>query len=45
MMTRKEVQQVVNLLYRLEEIYEYNNTDIGSLIGAHVDRLQDKLKQ
>ena len=44
-MTKREVQQIVNLLYRLEEIHDYDKTEIGSLIAAHVDKLQDKLKQ
>jgi len=43
-MTNEEIQQILNLLYRLEEIHDYDKTEVGSLIAAHVDKLQDKLK-
>lgn len=44
MMNKTEIQQLLNLLYRLEDLHEYDETEIGNLIGLHVDKLQDKLK-
>ena len=43
-MTEQEVKQILNLLYRLEDLHEYDKTEVGSLIGSYVDKLQNKLK-
>ena len=38
---KKETQQeLFNLLYRLEDIYDYNNTELGGKIGTLINKLQ-----
>ena len=43
-MNKKETRELLDLLYRLEDIHEYDNTEIGGLIGIQVDKLHNHLK-
>ena len=44
MMTNQEIRELLNLLYRLEDIHEYDETEVGRSIGLQVDKLQNKIK-
>ena len=41
---KKETQkELFNLLYRLEDIHDYDNSDLGKQIGELVNKLQKEL--
>lgn len=42
-MTKKTTKKLFNLLYRLEDLYEYDNTEIGKEIGELINILQKEL--
>jgi hypothetical protein len=42
-MKRKTKEKMFDLLYRLEDLYQYNETKIGREIGKIIDQLQSEL--
>jgi hypothetical protein len=42
-MRRKTKEKLFNLLYRLEDLYQYDETKIGVEIGILINELQNKL--
>jgi len=39
----KHINETLNLLYTLEEIFEYDKTDLGTEIGTLINKLQKEL--
>tara|TARA_R100000231_G_scaffold1474_2_gene2496 strand:+ start:2895 stop:3311 length:417 start_codon:yes stop_codon:yes gene_type:complete len=44
-MNKETQKELFNLLYRLEDIYDYDNSDLGKEIGELVNKLQKELLQ
>ena len=42
-MNKETQKELFNLLYRLEDIYDYDNSDLGKEIGELVNKLQKDL--
>ena len=42
-MTKETQSELFNLLYMLEDVYEYDNTALGKEIGELIDKLQVEL--
>ena len=42
-MKKKTQKELFNILYRLEDIYDYDNTKLGKEIGKLVNKLQTEL--
>jgi len=42
-MKQETQDELFNLLYRLEDFFEYDETDFGKQIGSLVNKLQDEL--
>jgi len=42
-MKKKTQKELFNILYRLEDIYDYDNTKLGKEIGELVNKLQTEL--
>tara|TARA_R110002020_G_scaffold393965_3_gene604045 strand:- start:522 stop:647 length:126 start_codon:yes stop_codon:yes gene_type:complete len=41
-MKREMKEEILELLYELEDKFDYNETDIGKKIGKLIDKLQNK---
>lgn len=42
-MTKETRKQLFNFLYRLEDLYEYDNTEMGKELGDLINKLQVEL--
>ena len=42
-MEKETQKELFNILYRLEDIYDYDNTKLGKEIGELVNKLQTEL--
>ena len=42
-MEKETQKELFNILYRLEDIYDYDNSDLGKEIGELVNKLQKEL--